>query len=72
MSVAGKTCESYIVNLSGSKTTYAGWAHICLWMESSSTSTKSIQKAVKIEENVAVPAAKFAPPPGFTVKDSPF
>jgi hypothetical protein len=72
MTVAGKSCESYVVNLSGSKTTYAGWAHICLWMESISTSTKSILKAIKLEENLTIPAEKFAPPAGFAVKDSPY
>ena len=64
--VAGKDCETFtvITQTAGAKTAtkYAGWNHIVLSMELNSKDMKSTTKAVKIEENIPVPAEKFIAP----------
>ncbi len=70
--VVGKTCEAYSVAREKEKTTFAGWGHVCLLMDTRSGSVHVIQKAVKFVENPVVDPAKFEPPTGFEVKDSPF
>ena len=67
--VAGKQCEAIETNDgSGTVTQYAGWKKIMVYMKSSSASTTTTIKATKIEENVAVPAAKFQVPAGYAIK----
>ncbi len=68
--IAEKDCEAYTVfNKSAETTTkFAGWNHICLLTDLSSKTIKSVYKAVKIEENVEIPAEKFIVPAGFTIQ----
>jgi hypothetical protein len=66
--VAGKNCESYMVGSSTDKTVYAGWDHICLMMDISNSSMRSLIKAVKFEENAKVPPEKFAVPAGYKMR----
>ncbi len=64
MTVAGKTCQAFQVK----NTTFAGWSGITLLTEMKSKSMSSVSKAVKVEENAKVPAAKFAVPAGYAVQ----
>jgi hypothetical protein len=72
VTVAGKECETftYLTETGGTKTStkYAGWNRVLLSMELSSEAMKSVQKAVKLEADVTVPADKFAMPTGYTVQ----
>jgi len=68
MIIAGKNCESFQQSDSGTTTKFAGWNHICLFTEQTSRGMNSVSKAVKIEENVSVPAEKFKVPDGFRIK----
>ncbi len=72
LQIAGKDCDGYVIENKKDKTTYAGWGHVCLLLDTRTGNIHVIQKAVKFEENAAVPASKFEPPQGFEVKDSPF
>jgi hypothetical protein len=67
VTVAGKYCESYMVGSSTDKTVYAGWGHVCLMIDVSSPTMRSLIKAVKFEENVTVPSEKFKIPAGYTL-----
>jgi len=73
MPLAGKTCDAFQVGdpASGDYTTYAGWNHVAFMIDVHGKGTHSVQKAVKFEENAAVPPEKFQPPAGFPVKNSP-
>ncbi|HTX98727.1 MAG TPA: hypothetical protein VMG09_01770, partial [Bacteroidota bacterium] len=62
MTVAGKSCEAFETGPANGKTTYAGWSHILLYLDSVGSSSQSTIKAVKIEENVSVPPDKFKVP----------
>jgi outer membrane lipoprotein-sorting protein len=67
--VAGKQCEAFETNDgSGTVTQYAGWKKIMVYMKSSAANVTTTIKATQIEENAAVPAAKFQVPAGYTVK----
>jgi len=68
VTVAGKNCESYMVGSSTDKTVYAGWGHVCLMIDVSSSTMRSLIKAVKFEENAKVPPEKFAVPAGYKMK----
>lgn len=68
VTVAGKSCESFMVGSPTDKTVYAGWGHVCLMMDISSSSMRSLLKAVKFEENAKVPPEKFAVPAGYVSK----
>jgi outer membrane lipoprotein-sorting protein len=69
MLVAGKLCEAIETNDgSGTVTQYADWKKIMVYMKSSSASVTTTIRAIKIEENVAVPAAKFQVPDGYVLK----
>jgi len=68
VSVAGKDCESYMVGTPTDRTVYAGWGHVCLMIDLSGPTMHSLIKAVKIEENVPVPADKFKIPAGYTLQ----
>ena len=69
VTVAGKNCESYMVGSSTDKTVYAGWDHVCLMIDISSSTMRSLTKAVKFEENAKVPPEKFAVPAGYKMKE---
>jgi hypothetical protein len=68
VTVAGKNCESFMVGSSTDKTVYAGWGHVCLMIDISSSTMRSLTKAVKFEENAKVPPEKFAIPAGYKMK----
>jgi len=68
VTVAGKNCESYMVGSSTDKTVYAGWDHVCLMIDISNSSMRSLIKAVKFEENAKVPPEKFAVPAGYKMR----
>jgi hypothetical protein len=71
MTVAGKNCEVFEYNDGkGTVTQYAGWNKILMYMSSKTSSTDTVQKAVKIEENIKVPAEKFSVPAGYKVEES--
>jgi len=71
MTVAGKNCEVFEYNDGkGTITRYAGWSKILMYMESKSSGTETVQKAITIEENKKIPPEKFAVPAGYTVKES--
>lgn len=62
LTIAGKDCESFSLEISGARTTYAGWNNICFMIETPAGNAKVINKAVSIEENATVPAEKFMVP----------
>ncbi len=66
--VAGKDCESYSMSSSDYPTVFAGWNNICLYMNTKSKFGNVITKAVKVEENIDVPAEKFQVPAGYEIK----
>ncbi len=68
MKVAGKTCQAFELTDRGNTTTFAGWSGITLLTDLKSKSMNSVSKAVKVEENAKVPAAKFAVPAGYAVQ----
>jgi hypothetical protein len=45
-----------------------GWGHVCLMIDVSSSTMRSVIKAGKFEEDVNVPPEKFAVPVGYDVK----
>jgi outer membrane lipoprotein-sorting protein len=68
MVVAGKTCDVFQILDKSSTTTFAGWNHIVLYSDVAGKTLTSVQKAVKIEENVPVSPQKFQVPSDYTVK----
>jgi outer membrane lipoprotein-sorting protein len=68
MKIAGKDCEMIEANLGTSLTQYGGWKKVLVYMKTSSSGMTTTIKANKIEENVAVPAAKFKVPAGYKVQ----
>jgi len=69
MNVAGKTCEVYQTDDGkGMIATYAGWNKILLYLDVQTKGLRTTQKAVKVEENVKIPADKFVVPAGFKIQ----
>ena len=68
MTIAGKTCESFVSNLQGSSTTYASWNHILMMIDMKSKEMSMLKKAVTVDEKAAVSADKFKVPAGYTIK----
>ncbi len=69
LTVAGKNCEVFEYNDGeGTITKYGGWNKILLYQDTKSSSVQSIQRAVKVEENVTISPDKFKVPAGFTVQ----
>ena len=68
MTVVGKNCEAFEMEDRGNINTYAGWNGICFYMGTNQKNLKVVTKAVKFEENAAVPADKFKVPAGFALK----
>ncbi|MBK7260198.1 MAG: hypothetical protein IPI01_20810 [Ignavibacteriae bacterium] len=66
--IAGKECQSYEVTSGSVVSTFAGWQGVTLFHELKRENMTVTTRAVKFDEKVAVPAAKFAVPAGFTVK----
>ena len=69
MKVADKTCEMIETNDGkGTVAKYGGWNKILLYMNIKTKDTESIQRALKIEENVKVPTEKFMTPKEYKVE----
>lgn len=69
MTVAGKNCEVFEYNDGkGGITKYAGWNKILLLLDTQMMGTHTIQRAVKVEENVNVSPEKFKVPAGYTLQ----
>jgi len=68
MTVAGKDCESYSYDMGSSTAVYAGWQNINLYLKTSSQMVEVVQQAIKIEENVDIPASKFQVPSDYEIK----
>lgn len=68
MTVAGKNCEAFELNVRGNINTYAGWNNICLYIGTKQKNMDVVSRAVKFEENAKVPAEKFKIPAGFALK----
>lgn len=67
--VAGKDCDMFEYNDGkGTITLYGGWNKILLYMEMKSKDMESIQRALKIEENVKVSTEKFMTPKEYKVE----
>jgi len=70
MTVAGKDCESYSYDLGSSVAIYAGWQNINLYLKTTTQAGDVVQKAIKIEENVDIPASKFQVPSDYQIKQA--
>ncbi len=69
MSIAGKNCESFgSDDGKGTVTVYGGWNKILMYLHVKTTSVETLQKAVKVEENVKVSEEKFKVPAGYAVQ----
>lgn len=69
MTVAGKNCEMFEYNDGeGTISKYGGWNKILLYQDTQTKSVQSIQRAVKVEENVTISPDKFKVPAGFAVQ----
>ena len=66
--IAGKDCESFQLETAYGLAVYAGWKKITLLTSVDNKGMKSAVTAVKVEENVPVPATKFAVPAGYATK----
>jgi hypothetical protein len=64
--IAGKICEVFQTGSDKSPTVYAGYKKILMLLDTKSSSTHVVRTAVKIEENVPVPADKFTVPAGYS------
>ena len=70
MTIAGKDCEAFETVTSGTRSTFAGWAHTTLFMDVVGNGIQSTTRALKIEENAKIPPEKFGVPAGFQVNQS--
>jgi hypothetical protein len=68
ITIAGKTCESFVYTSDKESTTYAVWNHILMMIDMKSKQMTMLKKAVKVDEKTAVSADKFKVPAGYTLK----
>ena len=68
MIIAGKNCEAFQTTQKETICIFAGWSHIMFSSEIGGGTSKSVIRAVKFEENAAVPGDKFQVPAGYTVQ----
>jgi hypothetical protein len=66
--IAGKDCESFSIESSGSPIIYAGWSNICFLIDQNTQFGRIVYKAISIDENASIPAEKFIVPADFQVK----
>jgi hypothetical protein len=71
MTVAGKKCQAFEIKDARSTSRFAGFGKVTLYTEVASSGTKTVIKAVKFEENAAVPADALQVPAGYTTKKWP-
>ncbi|HTO94361.1 MAG TPA: hypothetical protein VMM80_08295 [Bacteroidota bacterium] len=72
MTFAGRTCEAYERVSHAGSTKYAGADHIMLYCDRNLRGEEWVMKAVTIDVTSKVPAWKFAPPAGYTERESHF
>lgn len=63
--VAGKDCESFSLEISGSKTIYAGWNNVSFMIETPAGNSSVLNRAISFEENASIPEEMFAVPPDY-------
>ncbi len=69
MKIAEKNCEMIETNDGkGTVAKYGGWNKILLYMDVKTKDTETIQRALKVEENVKVSPDKFIVPAGYAIK----
>jgi len=69
MKIAEKNCEMIETNDGkGTVAKYGGWNKILLYMDVKTKDTETIQRALKVEENVKVSPDKFKVPAGYAIK----
>jgi hypothetical protein len=69
MTIAGKNCDLFEYNDGeGTITKYGGWNKILLYMDMQTKSVQSIQRALKVEENIKVSPEKFKVPAGYKIQ----
>lgn len=69
MKIAEKNCEMIETNDGkGTVAKYGGWNKILLYMNIKTKDTETIQRALKVEENVKVSPDKFKVPAGYAIK----
>lgn len=71
MTVAGKKCQAFEVETGGMTSRFAGFGKVTLYTEVESSSTRTVSKALKLEENAAIPADALQVPAGYTTKKWP-
>jgi len=72
MTFAGRTCEAYERVSGAGSTKYAGADHIMLYCDRNLRGEEWVMKAVDFDITSKVPAWKFAPPAGYTERESHF
>jgi hypothetical protein len=68
VTIAGKSCESFLIDTKQGKNTFAGYKGVTLLMRVENKQMTVETKAVTIEENISIPAEKFAVPAGYARK----
>ncbi len=71
MTVAGKKCEAFEIEDGRSTSRFAGFGKVTLFTEVENAGSKTVSRAVRFEENVAIPADDLRIPAGFTTKKWP-
>lgn len=67
--IVGKDCDMFQYdNGKGTITQYGGWNKIMLYMEVKTKGLESIQRAIKVEENVNVSPVKFTVPKDYKIE----
>ena len=67
ITIAGKTCESFVYVSAQDTTTYAVWNHVQMMIDMKSKQVTTLKKAVTVDEKTAVSADKFKVPAGYTI-----
>jgi hypothetical protein len=68
VTIAGKPCESFSIESKQGKNIFAGYKGVTFLTHVENKQMTTDLRAVKFEENVAVPADKFKVPAGYAVK----
>jgi len=68
ISIAGKDCESFSMESSGNKITYAGYLNVCTLIDQATQYGQITYRAVSFEENPTIPADKLNVPADFQLK----
>jgi len=68
ISIAGKDCESFSMESSGNKITYAGYLNVCTLIDQATQYGQITYRAISFEENPTIPADKLNVPADFQIK----